>query len=271
MIIDAHLHLPIVSEERTYEQAKQVLLADLEKNHIDYAILIPDNVLDSPIGDVDTCLKLVEGEPKLFLMGTIDIENQGEAWIRKLETLIIQRKIVGMKIFPGHDPIYPTDPRLFPVYALCQRYDVPMVIHTGCTPGNPDVAKYNDPKHIVQIAQLYPSLKIVIAHYFFPEVEYCYDLTHTYPNIYFDTSGLADQEVIDATGLEKIQGVLVKTLNDGPEKVIFGTDYAMCSHQDHIDLINALPVSTEVRERIFWRNAVEVFHLNMGPDVLALS
>jgi hypothetical protein len=271
MIIDAHLHLPVVSEERTYQQAKQALLSDLEKNHIDYAILIPDNIPNSPIGDVDTCLKLVEGEPNLFLMGAIDIECQGEAWIRKLETLIIRRQIVGMKIFPGHDPIYPTDPRLFPVYALCQRYGVPMVIHTGCNPGNPDVAKYNDPKYIVQIARQYPSLKIVIAHYFWPEVEYCYWLTHTYPNIYFDTSGLADQEVIDATGLEKIRGVLVKTLKDGPEKVVFGTDYAMCNHQDHIDLINALPVSTEVRERIFWRNAVELFNLDVGSDAPRLS
>lgn len=271
MIIDAHLHLPVVSEERTYEQAKQELLSDLEKHHIDYAILIPDNCPDSPIGDMDTCLALVVDEPKLFLLGTIDIQAHGEAWIRKLEALIIQRKIVGMKIFPGHDPIYPTDPRLFPVYALCQRYNVPMVMHTGWNSGHPEVAQYNDPKYIVQIAQAYPSLKIVIAHYFWPEVEYCYDLTHAYPNIYFDTSGLADQEVIAATGLEKIRGVLVKTLNDGPEKVIFGTDYAMCSHQDHIDLINALPVSPEVRERIFWRNAVELFNLNVGSDAWALS
>ena len=99
MIIDAHLHLPVVSETRTYEQAKRELLADLEKHHIDYAILIPDNFPDSPIGDMDTCLKLVEGEPNLFLMGTIDIQCHGEAWIRKLETLIIQRKIVGVKLF----------------------------------------------------------------------------------------------------------------------------------------------------------------------------
>ena len=262
MIIDAHLHLPVVSETRTYAQAKKALLTDLEKHHIDYAILIPDNFPNSPIGDVDTCLKLVEGEPNLFLMGTIDIQCHGEAWIRKLETLIIERKIVGMKIFPGHDPIYPTDPRLFPVYALCQRYGVPMVIHTGWNSGHPEVAKYNDPKYIVQVAQDYPSLKIVIAHYFWPEVEYCYALTHAYPNIYFDTSGLADQEVIQATGLVKIQSVLVKTLNDNPEKVVFGTDYAMCDHQDHIDLIMALPVSAEVQEQIFWRNAVKLFKLD---------
>ena len=73
MIIDAHLHLPVVSEHRTYEQAKAQLLEDLKKDQVEYAILIPDNLPGSEIGDVPTCLGLVQGTPELFLMGTIDI------------------------------------------------------------------------------------------------------------------------------------------------------------------------------------------------------
>lgn len=261
MIIDAHIHLPVISEKRTYQQAKELTLADLKKDQVSYAILIPDNIPDSEIGDVPTCQRLVKDTPELFLMGTIDIENQGSAWIGELERMMIQNQIVGMKIFPGHDPIYPTDPRLDPVYELCQENNTPMVIHTGYNPGHPEVAKYNDPKHIVKIAERYPGLKIVIAHFFWPEVDYCYELTHSYPYIYHDTSGLADQEVIEATGFERIESVLLKTLHDDPEKIMFGTDYAMCSRQDHIEMINQLPITDEVREGIFWRNAVKVFDL----------
>jgi predicted TIM-barrel fold metal-dependent hydrolase len=261
MIIDAHIHLPVVTEERTYEQALDLLLADLEKDKVDYAILIPDNVLDSPIGDVATCLNLVAGISQLFLMGTIDIERQWQEWIAELERLIAQRRIVGMKIFPGHDPIYPTDPRLNPVYSLCQTHDLPMVIHTGWNSGHPEVAEYNDPKYIIQIAEGYPTLKIVIAHYFWPEVAYCYEMTHIYPNIYYDVSGLADEEVIEATGWEEIRTVLVKTLQDSPRKLVFGTDYAMCDRRAHIALIDGLPIAVDVREDIFWRNAVSLFNL----------
>jgi len=261
MIIDTHIHLPVISEKRTYAQAKELTLEDLKKDQVSYAILIPDNIPDSEIGDVPTCLKLVEGTPELFLMGTIDIENQGSAWIDELASMMIQNQIVGMKIFPGHDPIYPTDPRLDPVYALCQENNKPMVIHTGYNPGHPEVAKYNDPKHIIKIAERYPGLKIVIAHFFWPEVDYCYELTHGYSNIYHDTSGLADQEVIEATGFERIKAVLLKTLHENPEKILFGTDYAMCSRQDHIEMIHQLPITDEVREGIFWRNAVKVFAL----------
>ena len=261
MIIDAHLHLPVVSEERTYQQAKAQLLEDMHKDQVSYAILIPDNIPDSVIGDVPTCLGLVQDTPSLFLMGTIDIENQGSDWIKELHKMIIHNQIVGMKIFPGHDPIYPTDPRLDPVYELCHETDTPMVIHTGYNPGKPEEAKYNDPKHIIEIAGRYPGMKIVIAHYFWPEVDYCYQMTHSYPNIYYDTSGLADPEVIQATGFERIQRVLLKTLEQSPEKVIFGTDYAMCSQQDHIQMVEQLPITAEVRKSIFWRNAVKVFNL----------
>jgi predicted TIM-barrel fold metal-dependent hydrolase len=136
-----------------------------------------------------------------------------------------------------------------------------MVIHSGINPGHPEVAKYNDPKYIVQISDRYPRMKIVIAHFFWPEVEYCYEMTQHFPNIYYDTSGLADQEVIEATGFDKIRSVLLKTLENDPRRAIFGTDYAMCSRKDHIEMINQFPVEKYVRERVFWRNAVELFNL----------
>ena len=166
MIIDTHIHLPVVSEQRSYEQAKGILLEDLDRHDVDYAILIPDNIRGSPIGDVATCLRLLEGEPRLFLLGTIDIERQGQEWLDTLETLLARRTIVGrtyrssMNIFPGHDPIYPTDPRLYPVYDLCQAYHAPMVVHTGWNSGHPEVAAYNDPRYIVEIARAYPALPL---------------------------------------------------------------------------------------------------------------
>lgn len=268
MIIDAHLHLPVATEDHTYVKAKNQLMSDLQKDQMDYAILIPDNISGSVIGDLDTCLELIKGEPRLFLLGVMDIEHQSHDWIVYLESLIINRKIVGMKIFPGHDPVYPTDLRLYPLYSLCQDYNVPMVIHTGQNTGHPEVAQYNDPKYIVEIAQRFPRLPIVIAHFFWPKVDYCFELTCDCENIYFDTSGLADPEVVRETGKEVIERVLLKTLAKNSKKVIFGTDYAMCDRQKHIDLINKLPISNKVRENIFWRNAVELFNLPVGTGTL---
>ena len=215
----------------------------------------------SEIGDLDVTLELTENDRQLFLMGTLDVLRDKEPLLDKLDSLFESKRIVGIKIFPGHDPIYPTDKRLISVYELCIKYDLPVVIHTGWNSNNPDVAKYNDPKHIIKIATNFPQLKIVISHFFWPRVEYCHDLTRPFNNIYFDTAALADDEVIKQTGLEKIKKVLVESINERSDKVLFGTDYAMCDIKKHISLVNSLKIGEERRERIFCRNAMELFKL----------
>ncbi len=263
MKIDSHLHLPIVKKGSTFESSKKKLLSDMKKNKVDYAIMIPDNLHGSSIGDIDVSLKLIKGEKKLFLLGTIDIRSEGKEYIKKLDLLFKQGRIKGIKLFPGHDPIYPTDKRLAPVYRLCIKHDYPIIIHTGWNSNNPKVAKYNDPKYIIEIAKRFPRLKIVISHYFWPKVEYCYKLTRKHKNIYFDTSALADKEVIEATGLNKIRTTLEKTIDDNSQSVLFGTDYAMCSIKEHIKLINSLNITKKQKQAVFYKNAVRLFRLRL--------
>jgi hypothetical protein len=263
MIIDSHQHLPKLKEGKTLAHSKAELLQELKKSNVDYSILIPDNTPVSEIGSLDEVLSLVEDDKQLFVMGTIDIQKDKEPHIRKLNHLFQARRIVAVKIFPGHEAIYPTDKRLVPVYELCVKYDLPIVIHTGASSGKPEAAEYNDPKHIVKIAERFPRLKIVIAHYFYPKVEYCYKLTKPYENIYFDTSGLADEEVIEETGLDKIKKVLTLTEKERPNNVVFGTDYAMCNIKKHIDLIESLPIEKELKNKTFYKNSIRLFNLKL--------
>jgi predicted TIM-barrel fold metal-dependent hydrolase len=263
MIIDSHLHLPRLTEGKTLADSKQELLQELEKSKVDYAILIPDNIPVSEIGSLDEVLGLVEHDKNLFVMGTINIQKDKEPHTRKLDFLLHTGRIVAVKIFPGHETIYPTDKRLVPVYDLCIKYDLPVVIHTGANAKNPEPAKYNDPKHIVKVAKRFPALKIVIAHYFWPKVEYCYELTKPYGNIFFDTSGLADNEVVEVTGLDKIKKVLTLTVERRPANVVFGTDYAMCNIRKHVGLVESLPIQREFKEMIFSKNSIRLFKLRL--------
>lgn len=263
MIIDSHLHLPPREKGGSFEDSKQVLLRDLKRKGVDYAILIPDNVHGSTIGDMDVALELAKDERRLFVMGTINIFKETGAVLQKLDSLFTAGRIVAIKIFPGHDPIYPTDVRLDPVYALCVKHDLPIVIHTGWNSNNPKVARYNDPKYIVKTARRFPQLKIVISHYFWPRVEYCHNVTKPFENIYFDTSALADEEVTEKTGTDKLKKILTSTANERPNNVLFGTDYAMCSIQEHIELINSLDIDRTQKERIFSKNAKQLFKLTL--------
>lgn len=134
------------------------------------------------------------------------------------------------------------------------------MMHTGANSGDSEAAKFNDPKMIVEIANKFPHLKIIISHYFWPRLEYCYETTKDIPNIFFDTSALADHEVIDESGgVQKVKDILKKTIHDRNDRVLFGTDYGMCKTKDHIDLINSLEITDDLKDRIFSKNFLDLY------------
>jgi hypothetical protein len=265
MIIDSHLHISSLDEKKkNLFEVKEELLESMNKFSIDYSIVIPDNVPNPKCADMQTMFEIIGDDKQFFLMGTINIFQDIEKQISNLECLITAKKICAIKLFPGHDPFYPTDERCRSVYKLCIKHDIPVVFHTGANTGNADCAKYNDPKHIVVIAEKYKGLKIVVSHFFWPKMEYCYEITKDLNNIYYDTSAMADNEVIESSGgWNKVLKILKKTVLLKPDSVLFGTDWPMCSVINHIQLIKDLELDSKTKEKIFFHNAVNLYKLQI--------
>ncbi len=265
MIIDSHLHILYLNEEKkNLFDVKKELLESMKQFGIKYSIVIPDNVPDSQCADMETMFKIIEGEKQFFSMGTINIFQDIEKQILNLENLITAKKICAVKLFPGHDPFYPTDEKCQPLYKLCVKHDIPVVFHTGVNTGDNDCAKYNDPKHIIKVSKKYKNIKIVISHFFWPKMEYCYKTTKDLKNIYYDTSAMADPEVVEATGgLDKVIQILKKTVLLKPDNVLFGTDWPMCPVDKHIQLIKDLKLNSKMKKKIFFLNAVNLYKLDI--------
>lgn len=265
MIIDSHLHLSYIGENKIdFSDIKDNLIIEMDNNSIDYAILIPDNVPNPQCADMPTLLSIIKNEERFFAMGTVNVFQNIEMQIEHLKSLIESKKICGIKLFPGHDPFYLTDKKCEPIYGLCEEYNIPLVVHTGANSDNKECAKYNDPKDIVKIVNEYKKLKVVIAHFFYPEMEYCYNLTKDFKNIYYDTSAMADPEVIkESGGWNKVVDVLQKTISLKPNNVLFGTDWPMCSVDEHIKLIKALKLNRKDEEKIFSMNAINLYGLKV--------
>lgn len=262
MIIDCHSHLSIMDKNEDFKQASLKFNDQMRTNKIDKAIIIADNVAGSGCANVDVLLAQYSNNPSIYIVGALYIYKNKPENIQKMEHLLKNKKIIALKLFPGHDKVYPTDKRCLSTYELCLKYNVPVIIHTGINSGDFECAKYNDPKHIIKIAKKYPELKIILAHYFWPQLDYCYEMTKDIKNIFYDTSALADDEVIqESGGIEKMREVLTKTVKDKPNGVVFGTDYPMCDVCAHINLINSLDISNELKDKIFYKNAFNLFAL----------
>lgn len=263
MIIDSHVHISYLGEgKKNLFDVKGELLESMNRHGISHSIAIPDNVPNPKCADMETLAKIVDVDKRFFSMGTVNIFQDINEQVQKLEGLIVANRICAIKLFPGHDPFYPTDERCRPIYELCLKYSLPVVIHTGENSGDSDCAKYNDPKYLVEIANEYKDLKIVISHFFWPKMEYCFELTKNIANIYYDTSAMADPEVVEASGgWIKVIEVLRKTILLKPNNVMFGSDWPMCPVEKHIQLIKELKLEPEFEDKVFYRNAVSFYKL----------
>lgn len=260
MIIDSHLHLNRLGSEPDFTQALVRLAAVLDKNQVDKAVIIADDAKNGTCIDTWHALSATDNETRYYIIGSPNVQNIDEGDWDFFEKNIADKKLIGLKLFPGHESYYPTDPICTKVYGLASKYDVPVMFHTGANSGDMDCAKYNDPKYIVEVAKKYPNVKFIISHYFWPKIEYCYDLTHEIPNIYYDTSAMADEEVVEMSGGEgKIKNILERTIADKPYSVMFGSDYDMCSQDKHIKLIQELNISDNAKNDIFCNNFLECF------------
>jgi predicted TIM-barrel fold metal-dependent hydrolase len=267
MIIDAHVHISLYEgNAKSLEESRDLLLKEMTKNGVGYAIVIPDNIehlID--IADLEKAIELTKGHKEFFLLGSPQIIQRGSSEVQKYRELLEKGIIKGIKFFPGHDPYNPADERCLSYYGLLQELDYPVVFHTGDISSDPNIKDplfYNDPKYIVETANKYPKLKVIITHYFWPRIEYCYEITKNSPNIYFELAGTADPEVLEKSGgIEKMIDVLEKTIQDRPDKVIFGTDWPMCDIKRQIELVESLKIDMETKERIFSKNAVKVYKL----------
>lgn len=266
MIIDSHVHISLYNDNaKNLQDVFDLLLDEMQKNKISAAIIIPDNIEGSDnIADLEKAVELIGERKNLFLLGSPQIIQRGSTELEKYRKFLEEGKIKGLKFFPGHDPYFPIDERCLPYYELCEKLNVPVLFHTGENSEDSECAKWNDPKYIVEVAKKYPKLKVIITHYYWPKLDYCYEITKDIPNIYFETAAMADAEVVEKSGgIEKVREILRKTIADRPGKVIFGTDWPMCKIDDHIDLIKSLDLTSEIKEKIFRGNTESVYRLSV--------
>ena len=135
------------------------------------------------------------------------------------------------------------------VYDLCSQWDMLCVFHAGLDPVSPDVTRVT-PEKAFTIHKKFPKLKMVLAHMGgfarWDEVEEL--LVGT--GIFFDTS-LASAHMVPQQALRIIQ-------NHGAERILFGSDCPWGSPEEGARYIDALPLTSEEKDRIFYRNALEL-------------
>lgn len=248
MIIDAHVHLSLNPQS---EAKLENLLKSMKKNHIDKAIALAA-YFPRKNGSIknNEILSLAEANKNILVFGSLDAEYNLASGLKELEQLLEEKRIVGIKLYPGYQFVFPNDPKLNEIYELAIKYDAPVMFHSGLVYRNTGKMKYTDPYLVDEVATDFPDLKIIISHLGDPEIGKATSVAHKNSNVYLDISGLISNTT-KSRGREKkwqrrseqlvretIASVIVELM--GTEKIIFGTDWPISSHESYIALARYL-------------------------------
>jgi len=207
------------------------LLAAMDKYGVDIACLLPESMMDTTgytsrwVSNGEMA-KVVESNPDRFMYqpNISPVKFKGvKNTIWELEYWVREKGAKIFKFYPPEDT-YINDPDLWPFYEKAEELGIVLDIHTGFCWVPPGKSKYALPILLDDVARDFPQLKIVAFHMGYP---YCDDLNMVamgHPNVYPCLSLLVPWALSTPGKFAHIIGEALRWV--GPDKIIWGTDYA---------------------------------------------
>ena len=208
MFIDIHVH-PAFFEPINTDPAKEEMrhnVLNIHKNgtapleHIfnqmhcaglDRLTLLPQDYT-STVGCVvsnEEIRQLVDAAPDKFI-GFAGVDPLDPEAPDKLQDAFTRLNLKGLNLHTGRHHLLPSDPRMEPIYEICERYHKPIMFHAGLS-WEPDTqTSYCTPLAFEIVAEKHPKLKICMGHFGWPWVRKTTMLMLKYPNVYADTGAL---------------------------------------------------------------------------------
>ena len=170
-----------------------------------------------------------------------------------------------IKIYLGYVHRFAYDVAYKPIYRLAEKYDVPVVFHTGDTYSARAKVKYADPLTIDEVAVDHPRVKFVIAHCGNPWIESAAEVTYKNANVYMECSAMLIGN-LEEMPKEKVVTYVTRPIAwvfgyvEDPRKLMFGTDWPLTAMKPYVEAYKkAIP--REHWKAVFHDNAVRVFKL----------
>jgi uncharacterized protein len=260
-IINNHTHIVIKKDETGFMGDIPELIEDMEKAGIEKSIILAGEKGQISVKEL---LEKIGKDKRFAIIYTVDITKNIKTQENEIQCLFKNNEIKGVKILLGYDYIMPDDKKLEGIYKLCEKYDFPVIFHTGDTlAGVVDKPKliYSHPLNIDSLAVEHPNLKIIIAHIGNPWTIDAAAVINKNRNVYGDLSGFFlnfdDKSYIDFVR-NKINEFIAYASGD---KLLFGTDFPLADGSEYVKFVKSLNIGKEVSEKIFHKNAEELFKI----------
>jgi predicted TIM-barrel fold metal-dependent hydrolase len=271
-VIDFHIHPPagkdykpwvlewmkgaIGEDPRAYIQrleSPERFAAFLHESGVDYGVLLAEqSPVTTGVLTNDAVAAFCRGRDDLIAFGSVNpalVADPGAEAERCLRDLGCR----GLKLYPTYQSFYANDRRVYPVYAVAEHYNAPVLVHTGSSVFKGSRLKYGEPLLLDDVAVDFPRLTIVMAHsgrgFWYDQAFF---LARLHENVYMEVAGLPPRNLLK----------YFPELERNADKVIFGSDWpGMPNIAANIAAIRSLPLREETKEKILGGNAARILGL----------
>ena len=259
-IFDVHLHgeadpvkqleelqtngVGVIAVSTSWPQQQQYLSS--EKLKILHGLMIP-----CPNGKVPYSLQTCFEDGK---------EWPEPAWV---ENQIKEKRIdfIG-EVLAQYYGISESDSSMYPYYALAEKYDLPVGIHTGSAGPNHGSPNFKEelgnPLLARNLLESFPKLRVWLMHGGGPYIKECLEMLKTYPGLCIDISVLNDPRIVSQDEFAKIMKLFID--NGMEDRLFFGSDNAPISTT--IASVNKMEFLSESQKRkVLAGNAEKFFKI----------
>jgi len=265
LIIDCHTHLNRYedAEGETLEERYLQLKREMRENGVDHALVLTSYMVSERRPTIERVLDVVGDDPQISVIAGVSYYNYRSADLADLRALLQERRISGLKLYPGYEAFYVHDPRMRVIYELAAEFGVPVMIHTGDTFDPKGKVKFAHPLEVDEVAVDFREVTFVICHLGNPWVTDAMEVIYKNPNVVGDISGLTlghFEERFEQYMLQMVKQVI--TFAGNPSSLLYGTDWPICQMSSYLRFVRNLDLSDEDTELILWKNSARVFGLD---------
>jgi uncharacterized protein len=264
VIIDCHVHLNRYEPEEPESLSDRyaILKSEMELHGIDYAMVLSSYRVTEERPSVRDILDVVGHDEQIGVVAGVSYMTYSSTDLADLRVLLRERRVIGLKLYPGYEAFYVHDARMRVVYELAAEFDVPVMIHTGDTYNPRGKVKYAHPLEVDEVAVDFPDVTFVICHLGNPWVTDAMEVIYKNANVVGDVSGFTlgrFEERFEQYMLQQIRSVVA--FAGDPSSLLFGTDWPICDIGSYVRFVRQLGLSDEEMELVFWRNTARIFRL----------
>jgi len=275
-IIDVHFHAlrwnsfgtPPPPNEIT--GVKPTAMSDSEEQADMLAALKKNGVVKAVLSGVPELVnKYTEADDERLIMGFL-VENEKE--LPDTTTFVQLIKDGKLKVFGELGLQYfgkiLTDPMFGPYLSICEKYNIPISLHTGISfPNTPYICcpqfrtSFGNPQLIEDVLVKHPKLKVQLAHMGYPYLEETIAILSVYPQVYVDIAA------VDWLIPKSYFYNYLKTLIDGRfgKRIMYGSDEMVWSDAISLSIKNiedAPFLSEKQKQDIFYNNAATFLNIH---------